>query len=890
MASPGFEFDGEIAVNEALRGYEALLGSQGASPSMPPLESAEAIAGNDAGHPVPAGFDWTADDQGPTASATADPSTVDLASLAGLTSNPVPIGPSDGACPGAVPADAADSDAAWLDLSDSPAALLFAQPGPLPPQPIFAGFGIMPAGGAPAPADSAGHAFATAASSGGYTFLGAGMAGPGEMAAGTPTGAAGAHADHAPADGAHAIDPPASLAGGGSTAASIGSNGATPAQVQAAFDESGLSVNGFGVKVGVLSDSFDNLGGAPADEASGALPPANFIQVVSDLSSGGSDEGRAMMQIIHDIAPDASLAFYTAFNGEQDFANGILALAAAGCKVICDDVSYYDEPFFQTGVVAQAIQTVEAEGVTYVTAAGNDGSNGYQASWIPTSGSLKGISAPLTDAENFGGSLVQEVDVKIPLNSGYTVPLVLEWDQAYGKASSNLEVLVYTKDENGNYQLVGTATNTSPWPPQSGSGEPQNPWVEFDFQKTGTYYVAIRNLSGPDPTLIKYITAGDGLTADIIGANSGTVVGHAATAGAITAGAVDSKNTPAFGTSPPTSESFSSSGQGTELLFDSNGNPITPESLNPVTVSGVDDINTTVTGGLNDFLGTSAASASLAGVAALMVEANPSLSPAQVATYMAQYAAAMSDAAVAGAGLVQVNPTIAAIPSDPVAVTGTDSNAFGSTDIVESKGDYLLYDGATPGPALQYGGSGVFAGEFGIAWKPIDAAPTGSGYDVAWKVIGANEYWVWKVNAGGVYAGSIVTDVAANNLSLQVLELTFNKDLNGDGRIGPPKTDFVYDIPLGSSVDYFTNFNPAADRIVLSASDLPGIATIGSTLLQNEFHVGPKATAGSQRILYHPFTGFIDYHVINGGPTGLVHIAHVSPHLTLANLDFLVVA
>jgi hypothetical protein len=30
-------------------------------------------------------------------------------------------------------------------------------------------------------------------------------------------------------------------------------------------------------------------------------------------------------------------------------------------------VSYFDEPFFQNGVVAQAIQTVEAEGVTYVT-------------------------------------------------------------------------------------------------------------------------------------------------------------------------------------------------------------------------------------------------------------------------------------------------------------------------------------------------------------------------------------------------------------------------------------------------------------------------------------------------------------------------------------------
>jgi hypothetical protein len=160
----------------------------------------------------------------------------------------------------------------------------------------------------------------------------------------------------------------------GQTNSQVGSGGATAAQVQQALDESGLSVNGSGIKVGVLSDSFNDLGGAAADEASGALPSASHIQVLKDYASGGSDEGRAMMQIVHDIAPGADLAFYTAFDSEQDFANGILALAAAGCKVICDDVGYFDEPFFQNGVIAQAIQTVEAEGVTYVTAAGNEGS------------------------------------------------------------------------------------------------------------------------------------------------------------------------------------------------------------------------------------------------------------------------------------------------------------------------------------------------------------------------------------------------------------------------------------------------------------------------------------------------------------------------------------
>ena len=67
------------------------------------------------------------------------------------------------------------------------------------------------------------------------------------------------------------------------TNSQVGSGGATAAQVQQALDDSGLSVNGSGIKVGVLSDSFNDLGGAAADEADGALPPASDIEVLKDL-------------------------------------------------------------------------------------------------------------------------------------------------------------------------------------------------------------------------------------------------------------------------------------------------------------------------------------------------------------------------------------------------------------------------------------------------------------------------------------------------------------------------------------------------------------------------------------------------------------------------------
>jgi hypothetical protein len=677
----------------------------------------------------------------------------------------------------------------------------------------------------------------------------------------------------APADLPEINDPPAGVSGGAHTNAGIGSGGATAAQVQQALDETGLSVNGAGIKVGVLSDSFNDLGRAATDEADGALPPASRIQVLSDLASGGSDEGRAMMQIVHDIAPGASLAFYTAFNGEQDFANGILALAAAGCKVICDDVSYYDEPFFQNGVVAQAIQTVEAEGVSYVTAAGNDAANGYQAAWTPINGRFDGVD--LRDAESFGGSLVQTVTINTE-GSGFAVPLILEWDQAYGHVTSNLELLVFSQG-----RLLKTATIDS-------NGERGNPWLEFDFSQSGTYQIAIENQPGsPDPGLIKEITAGDGLPATISGANSGTVVGHAMVPGAITAGAVSAADTPAFGVNPALSESFSSSGAGTELLFDNNGNRLSsPTELGPVVVSGLDNISTTVSGGLGDFYGTSAASASLAGVAALLLQDDPGLTPTQVAQLMQGTALPMSNSAVSGAGLVQVDAAIAAAPAY---VIRTDTNGLGSARLVESGGQYTLYSSSGPTPVLKYAGSPVVMGQFGN-WAPIGAVPTAGGYDVAWKLAGASEYTVWAVDSLGNYVKSVFGAVPGNNLGLEVLELTFNQDLNGDARIGPPPTDFVFNSAIGGPARTLAHFNPTIDRIVLSATNFPGIGPIGQPLAAAEFHIGPQVPTAWQRIIYHPGFGFIDYHPTGSGSHEQIHFATVGTNLDLTHVDFLVVA
>src|SRR4029079_4249293 len=85
-------------------------------------------------------------------------------------------------------------------------------------------------------------------------------------------------------------------------------------------------------------------------------------------------EGSAMLEIVHDLAPDAELYFATANGGVAAFADAIIQLYNAGCTVIVADVSYTNESPFQDGPIAQAVNTVTASGVLYFSSAGNAGS------------------------------------------------------------------------------------------------------------------------------------------------------------------------------------------------------------------------------------------------------------------------------------------------------------------------------------------------------------------------------------------------------------------------------------------------------------------------------------------------------------------------------------
>lgn len=92
--------------------------------------------------------------------------------------------------------------------------------------------------------------------------------------------------------------------------------------------------DGTGVTVGVMSDSYHCnppafVPGAPtstsADDVATADVPAG-VDVLDNGDCPGTDEGRAMAQLVHDVAPGAAQKFHTAFNSLPDFAGGMLEL------------------------------------------------------------------------------------------------------------------------------------------------------------------------------------------------------------------------------------------------------------------------------------------------------------------------------------------------------------------------------------------------------------------------------------------------------------------------------------------------------------------------------------------------------------------------------------
>jgi len=259
-------------------------------------------------------------------------------------------------------------------------------------------------------------------------------------------------------------------------------------------------VSGKGIKIGVLSDSYNCQQTADLDIETGDLP--SNVQVLKEYPfcdvNGGSDEGRAMMQLIHDIAPDAELLFYTATESAVDFAAGIQALADAGANIIVDDVSYLTMPFFQPGPIAQSVNEVKARGVSYFSSAGNYARSSYQNSFV-----RRQVAISKDYAHDFGAAAgeVSNFYQKIILPPNVLNRITLQWDnpaETAGGTGATADLDFFLLDNTKRRILASSQDSNIAHDP-----------VEFiagSYEgETSEFYLYISHRGGPAPSNIKYI-------------------------------------------------------------------------------------------------------------------------------------------------------------------------------------------------------------------------------------------------------------------------------------------------------------------------------------------------------------------------------------------------
>ena len=360
-----------------------------------------------------------------------------------------------------------------------------------------------------------------------------------------------------------------------------------------------FGVDGSGVKIGVISDGVTHLANSVA---SGDLPSSPAVSV---LKAGSGDEGTAMLEIIHDLAPGAQLAFYgiNASDTSSEMILGIRALEAAGCRIVVDDITFSNEPKFEDGPIALETRAFVNRGGVYVTSCGNEALTHYYHVYnrVTTQG---------LRLHQYGGG---ETDVAntFTVENGQKYTVILQWNNLWGYSGDNFDI-----------GIIDSSLNQLAWSNNVQDGN-DNPYEAFQYTHSGskkTVYIGIREVTeNPVPSSImldyhvwnssnlNYYTPGN------------SVIGHEAVEEVLSTAAVNYAD-------PTIIEAFSSQGPGT-IYFPNTETRWVPN------ITATDRVNTyTGQAGYfsNPFSGTSAAAPHVAAIAALVWDADPTLTSASI--------------------------------------------------------------------------------------------------------------------------------------------------------------------------------------------------------------------------------------------------------------------
>jgi len=352
------------------------------------------------------------------------------------------------------------------------------------------------------------------------------------------------------------------------------------------WHEQGLT--GQGVRVGIVDIGFQGYKDMLGDE----LPDSVSVDGLVD-GWDADNHGTAVAEIIHDVAPEAELFFYS-FETEMEYRNLILGLASSGEVDVVNASIGFDNVWHADGTspYAQVVDELEESGVFYVAASGNEG------------GSY--VSGNLTDVDGNGWIEINGDEGIWIATSGWGDELwadvTFRWSEPIGAAEVDLDLTV--TDDAQEY-TCGVSED-----PQSGN-QPPIEWVSCQANEDWMLvWISVWENASVEG-LRGWLYSGPGVDEEQA-TYSETVTLSADAEGAFSVGAYY-----------PSSEElawYSSQGP-------TNDGRLKPEVVAPAGIS-------TVTYGPMSAEGTSFAAPHVAGMAALILEQRPSYSPEKIRNYL----------------------------------------------------------------------------------------------------------------------------------------------------------------------------------------------------------------------------------------------------------------
>ena len=315
--------------------------------------------------------------------------------------------------------------------------------------------------------------------------------------------------------------------------------------------------SGTGIGIGVLSNGIRTLA---ERQTTGDVPA---LVTVLPGQDGEGDEGTAMLEIVHDLAPGAHLYFATALGGQARFAANIEALCEAGADVVVDDVFYFGEGAFQDDIVARGINNATGNGCFYFTPAANSGNldHGTAGVW---EGDFEAAEEMPPGIEGVAHDLGDGNSNRNCWNLVFG--LQLKWADSLEASSNDYDLYLFDETLT---TLLDSSTDA-----QTGSENPYE-FIPTEKATVGSRLVVVK-ASGED----RYLRVNT-IRGRLDDATDGQIYGHMGAKSAITTAAVDARAAGGTGGIFDGSESvedFSSDGP-RRIFYEPDGTPITPDDF-----------------------------------------------------------------------------------------------------------------------------------------------------------------------------------------------------------------------------------------------------------------------------------------------------------------------